>query len=407
MLGVFGSILHIKLKRKEKMQKYDVSAVACQSYDEKEVRTALEQLIDICGGLDWLQKGSCVAIKANLVTFAKPDAAVTTHPALICELIKMLFERGASRVIVGDSPGGLYNSAFLNKVYSVCGLESVEAVGGELNRNFGQTEAYFEGAKVAHSFTYTSYLDEADAIINFCKLKTHGMMGMSAAAKNMFGVIPGTMKPEYHFRYPNAADFARMIVDIDEYFAPKVKLCIADAIVGMEGNGPTQGSPRHIGAILASPSPHKLDLVCAKIIGLSSDGVPTIQAAQERALAPKSIDELKIFGDIDSLVISDYKNVAVRNSLLFDSKSKFFGKIAKKALETKPIAAKKECRSCEKCKQICPAQAITMENGIPVIDRKKCIKCFCCQEFCPFGAMKVKRTLIARILTGKKDRRKK
>lgn len=387
------------------MSKYDVAAVVCHTYDEKEVRSALERLIDTCGGLDWVQKGSCVAIKANLVTFAKPDAAVTTHPTLICELVKMLFERGASRVIVGDSPGGLYNSTFLNKVYNVCGLDDIERIGGELNRNFDQTETSFDGAKIAHSFTYTSYLDEADAIINFCKLKTHGMMGMSAAAKNMFGVIPGTMKPEYHFRYPNAADFARMIVDIDEYFAPKVKLCIADAIVGMEGNGPTQGLPRHIGAILVSPSPHKLDLVCAKIIGLSADDVPTLQAARERDLIPESIDELKIFGNIDEFVISDYKNVAVRNSLLFDSKSRLFGKIAKKALEAKPIVVKKECRGCEKCRQICPAQAITMENRIPVIDRKKCIKCFCCQEFCPFGSMKVKRTLIARILTGKKGTR--
>lgn len=378
--------------------KYDVSALPCRSYNKNEVKTALITLIDAIGGLDWLEDGMCVAIKANLVTFAKPETATTTHPALICALIELLLERGASRVIVGDSPGGLYNATFLNKVYSVCGLSAVEECGGELNRNFSQSEAHFESAKVAHSFTYTAYLDEADAIINFCKLKTHGMMGMSAAAKNMFGVIPGTMKPEYHFRFPNAADFARMIVDIDEYFSDKVKLCIADAIIGMEGNGPTQGTPREIGAILASPSPHMLDMVCAKIIGLSADSIPTLGAARERGLIPDSLNEISIFGDIDTLVIPDYNNVAVRNSLLFDSKSKLFGKIARKCLEAKPYVKSKECKSCKKCKEICPAQAITMKNGKPVIDRKRCIKCFCCQEFCPFGAMKVKRPLPARVL---------
>ena len=378
--------------------KYDVSAVPCRSYNIEEVKSALSALIESIGGLDWLKKGMCVAIKANLVTFARPETATTTHPALICALIELLLERGASRVIVGDSPGGLYNATFLNKVYNVCGLSSVEECGGELNRNFDQSEAIFKSAAVAHSFTYTAYLDEADAIINFCKLKTHGMMGMSAAAKNMFGVIPGTMKPEYHFRYPNSADFARMIVDIDEYFADKMKLCIADAIVGMEGNGPTQGTPREIGAILASTSPHKLDMVCAKIIGLSADSIPTLGAARKRGLIPDSIEEMKVCGDIDSLVIPDYNNVAVRNSLLFDSKSKLFGKIARKCLEAKPKVRAKECKGCKKCKEICPAQAITMKSGKPVIDRKKCIKCFCCQEFCPFGAMKVKRPLPARIL---------
>ena len=377
----------------------DVSLVSCTSYNINEVKRALSSLLDSINGLDFVKEGMCIAIKANLVTFAKPEEAVTTHPALICALIELLKEQGAGRVIVGDSPGGLYNSVFLNKVYSVCGLNVIEEVGGELNRNFEQTEAHFEGAKVAHSFTYTSYLDEADAIIDFCKLKTHGMMGMSAAAKNMFGVIPGTMKPEYHFRYPDVADFARMIVDLDEYFADKIKLCIADAIVGMEGNGPTAGTPREIGAILASPSPHKLDLVCAKIIGLDPDTIPTLGAARERGLIPNSVDELNVLGDVDALVIPDYNNVAVRHSLLFDNKSKLFGKVAKTVLEAKPTVKAKECKGCEKCKQICPAQAITMKNGKPVIDRKKCIKCFCCQEFCPFAAMVVHRPVLAKILT--------
>ena len=376
---------------------YDVSAVKCSSYDEQEVEKALNDVLEPIGGLDWVKEGMHIAIKANLVTFAKPEEAVTTHPTLICALIKMLCARGAS-VTVGDSPGGLYNAAFLNRVYSVCGLEAVEEAGGKLNRDFGQSEAHFEGAKVARSFTYTSYLDNADAIIDFCKLKTHGMMGMSAAAKNMFGVVPGTMKPEYHFRYPNPVDFSRMIVDIDEYFAPKIKLCIADAVVGMEGNGPTAGTPRQIGCLLAAENPHKLDLVCAKIIGLSPDDIPTLGAARERGLIPDTVDELSIFGDVDSMVIPDYQNIAVRRSLLFDNKSKLFGKIAKVALEAKPVVKKKDCKGCKKCKEICPAMAITMVDGKPVIDRKKCIKCFCCQEFCPFGAMVVHRPLVAKML---------
>jgi ferredoxin len=167
----------------------------------------------------------------------------------------------------------------------------------------------------------------------------------------------------------------------------------------MEGNGPTQGTPRKIGAILASTSPHKLDLAASKLIGLSAQEIPTLIAARERGLIPDGVDNLNICGDLDSLVISDYKNIAVKSSLLFDSKSKLFGKIAKRALEAKPYVVKKECRGCKKCKEICPAQAITMVDGKPEIDRKKCIKCFCCQEFCPFGAMKVHRTLLAKMLT--------
>lgn len=379
---------------------FDVSVIKCDSYDSEKVSVALAEAIDAVGGLDWVKEGMKIAIKANLVSFMAPDKAATTHPSLLCELVKMLVAKGAD-VIIGDSPGGLYNSVYVNKVYKATGMYETEKAGAKLNHDFGQKEVKNPDGVVLKNFIYTSWLDEADAIINFCKLKTHGMMGMSAAAKNIFGVIPGTLKPEYHFRFPNHDDFARMMVDLDEFF--KVKLCICDAIVGMEGNGPTMGTPRKIGAILASESPHKMDLVCAKIIGLTKSNIPTLEAAYERGLIPADVDKLEICGDVDSLVIKDYKNIPAHTSIEFKKDStKFFGKMAAfvtgSALKSKPALKTKECVGCGVCRDICPAKAIKIENGKAVIDRKLCIRCFCCQEFCPKGAMKVKRTLIAKIL---------
>lgn len=379
---------------------YDVSIVKCDSYDQSEVGQALDAAMSAIGGLDWVKAGMKIAIKANLVSFMAPDKAATTHPALLCALVKRLVERGAE-VIIGDSPGGIYNSVYVNKVYKATGMYETESFGARLNHDFGQIQTKNPDGMVLKSFVYTSWLDEADAIINFCKLKTHGMMGMSAAAKNIFGVIPGTLKPEYHFRFPNHGDFARMLVDLDEYF--KVKMCVCDAVVGMEGNGPTMGSPRKIGAVLASVSPHKMDLVCAKIIGLSKADVPTLEAAFERGLIPSSADELNVYGDMDSFVIEDYKNIPVHTSIEFKKEStKFFGKMASmitnKALRSTPSLKDRECVGCGVCRDICPAKAIVIDNKKAVIDRKLCIRCFCCQEFCPKGAMKVKRTLIARML---------
>lgn len=378
----------------------DVSVVKCDTYESEAVKAALEESIEAVGGLGWVKKGMKIAIKANLVSFMAPEKAATTHPTLLCELVKMLVEKGAE-VVIGDSPGGLYNSIFVNRVYKATGMAETEKYGATLNRNFGQSEAHNPDGVVLKKFTYTSYLDEADAIINFCKLKTHGMMGMSAAAKNIFGVIPGTLKPEYHFRFPKHDDFARMMVDLDEYF--KVKLCVCDAIVGMEGNGPTMGTPRKIGAILASESPHKMDLVCAKIIGLEKDNVPTLVAAEERDLIPEKIEDLNIYGNIEDFIIDDFNNIPVHASIEFKKgSSKFFGKMASlitgSALRSKPKLKKSECVGCGVCRDICPAKAIKIEKGKAIIDRKLCIRCFCCQEFCPKGAMKVKRTFIAKML---------
>ena len=375
----------------------DVSIVECRSYEAGEVRRALEEALLPLGGLDWVKPEMCIVIKANLVSMMKPDAAATTHPAMLCELVRMLCERGA-KPIIGDSPGGLYNGAFLNRVYQATGMRDAEALGAELNHDFSQKETEFPEAMVAKKFVYTAYLDRADAIIDFCKLKTHGMMGMSAAAKNMFGIIPGTFKPEYHFRYPNHKDFAKMLVDLNTFLAPKVRLCIADAVVGMEGNGPTQGKPRQIGAVLASRSPHALDLVCAHIIGLGVRDVPTLEVAAEAGFIPETVDQLRIHGDPSRFVISDYKNIHVRRSLQFEGGGKFAAMFVRSALRAKPVPTKKLCIGCKKCEQICHAKAIVMKKGLPIIDEKKCITCFCCQEFCPKGAMKVHRPLIARLL---------
>ena len=171
----------------------------------------------------------------------------------------------------------------------------------------------------------------------------------------------------------------------------------------MEGNGPTAGTPRAIGAILASTSPHKLDLLATSLIGLGKDEVPTLDAAYRRGLIPATWEELDVFGDPLPFHISDYETVSVRHSLGFTGTSdnvikNIFGGIAAKALTSRPQLKPSECVGCNKCGQICPAKAIRIEHGKAVIDRKLCIRCFCCQEFCPKGAMKVHRPWIARIL---------
>ncbi len=377
-----------------------VSVVPCSSYDPAEALSALEQALAPLGGLDWVKEGMTVAVKANLVTFLKPEAAATTHPVLLCALVKLLRAKGA-RVIVGDSPGGLYTKVYLDRIYAATGMKAVEEAGGELNRNFEIAEARFPEAKEAKSFSYTAWLDEADAIVDFCKLKTHGMMAMSGAAKNMFGVIPGTAKPEYHYRYPDPDRFADMIVDLNDYFKPL--LSITDGVVGMEGNGPTAGTPRKIGVIIASDSPHAADLIGASVIGLTAKDVPTLTAAVRRGYLPEDPEELEVSGDWRPFVVSDYHRVETTHSLRFNKDSHtFFGRISSafidKALASRPVLKPDECVGCKECYKICPAKAIEMVDKKPVINRKACIKCFCCQEFCPKGALKVKRTWIAKLL---------
>ena len=378
----------------------DVALAACGSYDDAEVEAALREAVEEAGGLSFVEPGMRVAIKVNLVTALKPETAATVHPSVVCALVRMLKERGAD-VVIGDGPGGVYNSGYLKVVYDVCGMDRAEKYGAELNDDFSVTEVQYPEAAHAKSFPYTAYLAKADAIIDLCKLKTHGMMGMTCAVKNFFGSIPGSIKGEFHYRFPQAMDFAGMLVDLYEYSAPK--LCICDAVIGMEGNGPTMGSPRKIGCIIASQNGHKLDAVAAGLIGLTPDDVPTLKAAQSRGLLPEDISEITVSGDPVRFTVPDFRTVPAQTDVFFH----FFGKgaigkaadaVAKRVMTPFPKLDPSECVGCGKCAGVCPAKAITMKDGKPDIDRKKCIHCFCCQEFCPRGAMKVGKPWIRRIL---------
>lgn len=377
----------------------DVALAPCTEYTPAACKAALETVLAPFGGLDWVRPGMRVGIKVNLVSAMKPETAATTHPTLLCELVKLLVGRGAEPVI-GDSPGGLYTSAYVGMVYKTTGMHEAEACGGTLNQDFSTCEVRFPEAVAAKQFTATAWLKGCDAIINFCKLKSHGMMGLSCAAKNLFGTIPGLQKPEYHFRYPKIDDFADMLLDLDDYWAPRIHIC--DAVVAMEGNGPTAGKPRPLGLVMAAENPHRLDLLGAALIGLEPKDVPTLEAARRRGYLPDDAESLRVNTDWQAFRCADFELIRERKNLQFSGKGPFgraFGKVARRCLESRPQPVKAECIGCRKCANICPAKAITMKNKLPHIDRKRCIRCFCCQEFCPKGAMKVRRTAIARLLT--------
>lgn len=379
--------------------KYDLSVVPCQSYDDCEVTTALNSAIDAIDGLSFVRPGVRVAIKANLVMTKRPEAAATTHPALVAALTRMLVERGAV-VTVGDSPGGPYNAAWLSAIYSATGMRRVEEAGAKLNRDFTQKRGKTSEALVLKEFSYTGYLDDADFIIDFAKLKTHGMMGMTGAVKNMFGTIPGTTKPEYHCLYPKRENFADMLIDLYEYFKPR--LTITDGVWGMEGNGPTAGTPRHIGVIIASESGYLSDLAGARIMGLPVSDAPVLDRAIKRGLCPESLDKVNVFGDVNSFVIRDFE--LIESGGEYDPAGVFprsLRSVAKRAFRPKPVLTSEKCIGCAVCMNTCPKKAIRMnDDKKPVFDYKLCIRCFCCQEFCPRGAIEVKRTGLARILNG-------
>ena len=369
----------------------------CGDYDPAQVRAALEAVIEAAGGLDWVEPGMRIGIKLNLCAAKKPEAAATTHPVPAAELTRMLKERGAE-VVLGDSPGGPFVAPLMHRLYDAVGLRLCEEAGGVLNEDFGYTEAEYPEGRSLRRFACVDWLRSCDAVINFCKLKSHGMMGMTAAVKNLYGVIPGTHKSEYHFRHEDPMDFADMLIDLNEYVRPRLNLC--DAVEIMEGNGPTMGTPRRLGLLLASRDPYRLDRLCAALLGVKEKEIPYLEAAKRRGLL--SAEEPEIAAMAAPYALTDFRRSGATASWFARSEEdKGLRKLMKQGMyvifRSRP-APGRDCTGCGKCARDCPASAVTIRKGRARIDRKACIRCFCCQEFCPTGAMKVQRSLAAKLV---------
>jgi len=380
-------------------EKEKLTIVPCAGYGPETVRAALETALSAVGGLDWVRPGMRVGVKLNLCAARRPEQAATTHPVLAAELTRLLRERGAD-VVLGDSPGEPFAAPVLNRIYSLGGCALAEEAGGELNRDFSHREASFPEAATAKTFAICSWLEKCDAVISFSKLKSHGLMGMTAAVKNLYGAVPGTVKSEYHFRYPDPMAFANLMVDLNEYIKPALFLC--DAVDIMEGNGPTIGTPRHMGALLAGTDPYEMDRLCAYLLGLRESEIPTLTAAKERGLLSREGEPL-CRAEAEPFRLTDFvRSGATGSWFALSPEDPPVRKLLKRgmalAMRSRPKLYE-GCTGCGHCARLCPAGAIAIKNKKAVIDRHKCVRCFCCQEFCPSGAMRVQRSPAARLLS--------
>lgn len=336
---------------------------------------------------------SRVVIKTNLLKRHKPEDAVTTHPKVIEAVIRYLQNKGVTDITIADSPGGPYNTTILKVVYGASGIEEVsKATGAKLNYDVNSHDVFNEDGIILKQFTVCDYITNADVVIDCAKLKTHQMTGFTGAVKNLFGCIPGTKKVEYHYRMPELKDFSTMLLDLALYIKPYCS--IIDGVYGMEGEGPSAGNPRKVGAIIASKSATHADMAGITLMGMDPMDICTIQRAKERGLITGELDnDTELVGDsIEQFIVKDFVPAPTKEVKLFKGRvPKFLEKPLEKLFTTQPVIMEDICVKCGVCRDSCPPHAISMDGGYPKIDRSLCIKCYCCHELCPKKAIKVSR----------------
>ena len=379
---------------------HTVAIKECGSYSIDLVKSVVDSCLDQLDEIKpFLVSGKKVLVKPNLLRKNKPEDCVTTHPMVVEAVASYLIDKGL-KVIIGDSPSGPLNKKLHEGIYRATGMTDVaERLGCEIFNELTYDEVNNEKALKLRKMQVISVVQEVDFVVCVAKLKTHCMMTYSGAVKNLFGVIPGLIKAEYHFKLNDELNFANHLVDISEYVKPVIS--VIDAVDGMEGDGPSNGTKRHVGLIMASDSPYALDSCAVRIAGIDSKKVPTIIAARERGLFDDNTENIRFpFLNITTAKQSPFK---LPNTMMVNFIGGKFPKFIEdwviKTLKSKPEFDHEKCISCGDCKRICPAKVISFsEDKKPNADHSKCISCFCCHEVCPQDAVKIKNHFLHKVI---------
>lgn len=201
-----------------------------------------------------------VLVKPNLLAQNSPQQCGTTHPAVVAAICSLLRDNGCA-ITIGDS-SAFWQPGNTRRAFATSGIAKVAS-------RFGATLVAFEedGGRMHHrsenrvlkDILLARALDETDYMVNVPKHKTHSFFRLSGAVKNLFGLVPGGAKYEYHFLGGfRRTDFGEKLADIAA-MVPR-SLTVLDAITGLEGYGPAAtGKPRETGLLLVSDNPFAVD----------------------------------------------------------------------------------------------------------------------------------------------------
>jgi len=367
-----------------------------ESYDSEAVKAGLTALLHHLGGMKaFVKPGERVLIKPNMLSAKPPEAAVTTHPAVLRATIELVQSAGGV-ALVGDSPG----FGTLRSVAKRSGMLAViEATGAELVE-FAETRAVTATGQFRRFEVAAAYLD-ADKIINLPKLKTHEMMTLTCGVKNLFGILVGAAKPAWHLQAGFDRElFARVLLEIYQLRPPD--LTVVDAITAMEGDGPGSGDPCHVGLLLAGVNPLAVDMIAAEIAGIPKKLLFVERQAEKLGLQGSSRSELEVVGfDFKNLHLPPFK-LPPLSDVEFGL-PRFLKNRLRNLLTTRPVQIKSRCVLCGVCVKACPPGVIKIVGRKLEFDYRRCIRCFCCRELCPEAALAVRKGLLLKIFGGQEN----
>jgi uncharacterized protein (DUF362 family) len=225
--------------------------------------------------------GKRVILKPNLVEYHR-NKVINTDPRMVSAVIELCKREGAAEIIVAEGPGHCRNVEYL---VSASGLGDVLQYHRvpfiDLNHDEPVKRLNLGRLTGLEYLFLAQTVATAEVLISLPKLKTHHWAGATLSLKNLFGILPGICygwpKNELHWR-----GIDNSILDIALTRTPD--LAIVDAIVGMEGDGPLNGTPKALGALIMGTDPVAVDATCCRLMQLNPERIGYLVLGRRKKL---------------------------------------------------------------------------------------------------------------------------
>ena len=248
-----------------------VAIVRARSYSEDLVSHMLEGVRQC--GLD--ARGKRVLLKPNLVEFDSATV-VNTDASIIAAAVELFHRLGASEVKIGEGPGHRRDTLDLaDDAGYRSTIPKFERIFTDLNRDDVAAVHGFAGEP---DFYFAKTVLAADLIVSLAKMKTHHWAGATLSMKNFFGLVPGSIYgwPKNKLHYIGIPE---SVVELNRTF--RNTFAIVDGVVGMEGNGPIQGTPKQAGVLVMGGDLVAVDATCCRIMGIDPEKVDYLRMAAD------------------------------------------------------------------------------------------------------------------------------